>query len=773
LAATGLLPDDRTILVEHFRDETGNQQMMVHSVFGKQINSPLAILTMEAAKSRIHANISYVEDDDGFLLFPYGDEAIPEGLLLELTAEQARPILEAVLPVTPVFNMNFRYNAAHALMMGVRKAGRQPLWVQRMRSAEMLDSLMKYERHPLIRETKRECLEDYWDLPGLEYVLSQIRSGSIRICEMHLDTPSPMSFLLRQQTEAANMYDYSPTPMGIHHATEEALKDAKLITPEPEQLAKVFIRARLPEDEKQLHSLLMIEGDLVAGELEVPIEWLETLAGAGQANYIEPGLWIAAEHSEKYSSALADDNPEAGNNGRQQDRSPYVKQILLRLLRYRGAQTAEMISERYLWREEYARELLQELSDEGEAIESDGLFYHSQMYDRARKETIKSRRAQIRTQPPQHYASLLADRLYIAAAPAGQLEAVLKRYSDLVYPVSVWESILLPARVSKYRPELLDTVLAGGNLFWQLHAEEGISFHLYEDIDWEAQTIAEETGLEGKELLLYEALLKRGASFMQRLSGLIEGESPYDLLLSLAEKGYVCADSFAPIRHREIREKLNKATLKQRVSAKAKVMSTGRWEITRPRRELSTEEQLERIFDRVIILSRETVQGISWPRALETLRIWEYTGRVRRGYFIEGLSGVQFIRDKEFSAVMSALELPKEDIVWLSALDPAQPWGKCLSHKPGRAFMNLPGTAVAMRAGLPVAVLERQGKLLRVFEEEYLLQAMRAFALEYSRRRIFTAQNRLLIREYPPEAVGALTEAGFKRELQDYVLYRI
>ncbi len=761
LAATGLLPDDRTILVEHFRDETGNQQMMVHSIFGKQINAPLAILAMEAAKGHIHASISCVEDDDGFLLFPYGDEAIPEGVLSELTVERARPILEAILPVTPVFNMNFRYNAAHALMMGVRKAGRQPLWVQRMRSAEMLDSLMKYERHPLIRETRRECLEDYWDLPGLEYVLSSIRSGNIRICELHLDTPSPMSFLLRQQTEAANMYDYSPTPMGIHRASEEALKDAKLIAPEPEQLARLLTRTRLPEDAKQLHSLLMMEGDLLAGELEVPIEWLETLAEAEQANYIEPGLWIAAEHSEKYSSALEERSPETG------------KQIVLRLLRYRGAQTAETVSERYFWTVEYALVLLQELCREGEAIESDGLFHHSQLYDRARKETIKSRRAQIRTQPSQHYAALLADRLYIAAAPADQTEAVLKQYADLVYPVSVWESIILPARVSKYRPELLDTVLAGGNLFWKLHAEEGISFHRYEDIDWEAAVSAEEAGLEGKEKLLYEALYKRGASFIQRLSGLIEGESPYDLLLGLAEKGYVCADSFAPIRHREIKEKLNKATLKRRISAKAKVMSTGRWEIIRPLKTLTMEEQLERIFDRAVILSRETARGISWSQALETLRIWEYTGRVRRGYFIEGLSGIQFIREKEFSAVMSALEQSKEEVAWLSALDPAQPWGRCLPHKEGRSFSLLPGTAVAMRAGLPIAVLERQGKLLRVFESEYLVQAMRAFALDYSRRRIFTAQNRLLIREYPPEAVKALTEAGFKRELQDYVLYRI
>jgi ATP-dependent helicase Lhr and Lhr-like helicase len=761
LEATGILPDDRTILIEHFRDETGNQQMMVHSVFGKKINSPLAILTLEAAKRHIHANIGYVEDDDGFLLFPYGEATIPEGLLLELRPEDARKILEAILPITPLFNMNFRYNTAHALMMGVRKAGRVPLWVQRMRSAEMLDSLIRYDRHPLIRETKRECLEDYWDLSGLEYVLQGIRSGLIRICELYVDTPSPMSFLLRQQTEAANMYDYSPTPMGIHNAVEEARKEAQQITPEPEHLLRVAERKRLPEDEKQLHTLLMIEGDIVAGELDIPIEWLELLARRGQASYIEPGLWIASEHLERYKSALIESDTAVS------------KQLVLRVLRYRGPQTSDTISDRYFWKQELSHGLLKELCKQGDAVEQDGLFYHAELYDRARKETIRSRRAQIRTLPSESYAALLASRIYQAAGPTEQLAALLKLYSDQTYPTAYWESVLLPSRVTRYRPELLDSLLGEGNYYWQLKAEEGLSFHRYEDIDWEADISDEVQALPEPEQTIYDALYRRGASFMQRLNGLIPGETPYDTLLSLAEKGLVRADSFLPVRQWLNKEKLNKATVKQRVSARAKAMSAGRWEITHARKPLTLEEQLERCFDRVVILSRETADGISWGQALETLRVWEYTGRVRRGYFVEGLSGVQFIRDKDFIAVIAALEKPGEEIIWLSAVDPAQQWGKSLPHPEGRAFINIMGTVVALRAGMPIAVMERQGRLLRVFDWEYLEEALRSFALEFTRHRIYASQNRLLVKEYPPEAATALSAAGFKRELGDYALYRL
>jgi ATP-dependent Lhr-like helicase len=193
IAATGVLPDDRRILAEHFRDETGNNQIMVHSVFGRPVNQPLAILLCEEAKKQTGRNIKYIDDDDGFILFPYDEGELPDGLLHRVSPDTAEAILKALLPATPLFNMTFRYNAAHALMMGVKKTGRQPLWVQRMRSAEMLDSLVRIETHPLMRETTRECLEDTWDLPGVLYVLNAIRTGVIEVRELHLDQPSPLS----------------------------------------------------------------------------------------------------------------------------------------------------------------------------------------------------------------------------------------------------------------------------------------------------------------------------------------------------------------------------------------------------------------------------------------------------------------------------------------------------------------------------------------------------------------------------------------------------
>ncbi|MDE7258253.1 MAG: DEAD/DEAH box helicase, partial [Lachnospiraceae bacterium] len=308
IKSTGSLPDHKTILVEHFKDSAGNSQVMVHSVFGRRINAPLSLLAAQTAREQMEMEIGSVDEEDGFLLYSYGNQNLPEGLLQQIDADSCMRKLEIMLPATPLFNMAFRYNSGRALLMGVRKNGRQPLWMQRLKSAEMLEQVVRRQEHPLIRETRRECMQELWDAKGVQELLYDIRCGAVAVREIYTDIPSPMSFPLQWSQEAAVMYDYAPTPRGIHGAVEEALKKEKhLIQPGSQELMEVQERSRIPQDEKQLHSLLMTEGDLAAGELDIPVEWLESLAQEGRVRYLEQGLWIAAEQEEEYAVALRDE----------------------------------------------------------------------------------------------------------------------------------------------------------------------------------------------------------------------------------------------------------------------------------------------------------------------------------------------------------------------------------------------------------------------------------------------------------------------------------
>lgn len=779
MESTGGLPDDRTIVVEHFTDSTGSHQVMVHALFGRRVNGPLSLVLRYLIRSTMGIEAGSVDEEDGFLLYPYGKEQLPEGLLYQIDPRQVRSVLEAVLPGTPLFGMAFRYNAARALMMGMRRAGRQPLWMQRLRSTEMLSALMDQPDHPLIRETKRECLEHQWDVEGVMEVVSRIRSGLIAVREVHLDMPSPMSLPFQWQAEAEEMYEYSPTTPRIRQSVQEELKEA-LLRPTQEELSSAWRRKKLPASQEELHSLLMMEGDLAAGELDVPVQWLEHLAEQDLACYIEPGIWIAAEHQEEYQKALNQGDEEAGMH------------IVRRMLYYRGGQRAGDVRERYFFTEEMTAAVLKKLCLSGSVAEDQGIYYHGKLYERAREGHIRSLRLQTATQPADHYAAFMASRLSIHAPAEEQLKAVLEQCCGRLYPVRFWEQVFFCRRVKNYTGSLLDRILAQGDYFWRMTPQGELCFCRYEDIDWETP-VSEEPELDGDERLMYQELKRRGACFLRFLTNIPKEDSAQNVLLRLAEKGLVCADSFVPVRQWLDRDKVRKSTARQRVNARVMALSAGRWDIVRPVKALTMEQWIELFFDENVILCRETFRRSlltitgspyaprsfenseaewGWKQVLESLRLWEYTGRVRRGYFVEGMSGAQFIRGQEYDAVTAALREPSGGVRWLNGTDPAFMWGKPLNLPDDRGFVAVPGTVAALDTGRLAAVLERQGKALRVYETDRLCEIMETFIRDFKQGALYPEQKRLVLREYPPEAAEALKMAGYMQEMKDYVVYR-
>lgn len=382
----------------------------------------------------------------------------------------------------------------------------------------------------------------------------------------------------------------------------------------------------------------------------------------------------------------------------------------------------------------------------------------------------------MQTCPAENYAALLLAQMESGAPAAECLQDTLRQYAGMTFPAAFWEKILLPGHVRNYKPSLLDAFLSEGELFWHMEEKGGLRFDFQTDVDWETDRLQEglvEENLTEEERVIYEAIVKRGACFMQSLNNLLPGQSPYDILLSLMEKGLVYADSYLPVRQWIDREKTKKAVVRQRVNLRVKALQTGRWDIVRPVREKTIEEKLEACFRVSPILSKETASacGLTWQEALSVLRIWEYTGQARRGYFVKDLSGAQFIRGKDYESVVRRLQDPQKKLVWVSAADPAQCWGKILPHKEDRSFINVPGTAAACYGGQPVAVMERQGKVLRIWEEDLQEECLRLFAEKFKQGSIFAGMKRIVVKEYPDAADQALRQAGFKKEMQDYVLY--
>ena len=69
-------------------------------------------------------------------------------------------------------------------------------------------------------------MQELWDAEGVRELLYEICAGTVKVLDIFTETPSPMSLPLQWAQEAAVMYDYAPTPRGIHTAVEEMLKEA-------------------------------------------------------------------------------------------------------------------------------------------------------------------------------------------------------------------------------------------------------------------------------------------------------------------------------------------------------------------------------------------------------------------------------------------------------------------------------------------------------------------------------------------------------------------
>jgi len=526
------------------------------------------------------------------------------------------------------------------------------------------------------------------------------------------------------------------------------------LPPEKEDVVRAAA-IREPQDAAGVHNYLMISGDLRVGDTSIEPELLKQSAANGKIVYVEPGLWIAAEDFPLYEGAFA------GNN-------EAMMRIIRRCLRYRGAADAESIAERYALDPKNAQTLLDYLTDQNLVVPWENVYVHRDVFERASGMRRANIRAQIVTAPAHRYAAWLAQQTIISSDPQYDLQTALQRLNGCLFPRERWEDIILPARVLRYRPAMLDSFLQGGGFLWRLDEEGNLVFDIRDDSGAEAE-YGEQDGLSVEEQLVLDLLRKRGAVFAAAMLPVVDREKLPDVLLSLMAKGLITNDSLKPVRLLKHRASEGKAKVRERLA----VLDAGRWEALPDRREQEWEERLHQAMMRWGILCRETarIEEIPWPQALETLRLWEYTGTVRRGYFVRGLSGAQFIANETAPQMINQLATEREELLCLTACDPAQSYGSILSHEADMAFMCIPSTAVVLRGGRVALILERHGANMR-FMDGQPLAAVNCFVTAFREGRIWSGRTRITVKNPDAKTADVLLAAGFSRTMLDYVLYR-
>ena len=109
---------------------------------------------------------------------------------------------------TALFGARFRENAARALLIPRRRPGhRTPLWQQRLKASSLLQVARRFGSFPVILETYRECLDDWFDLPALRAVLGRVRSRELAVVEVETATASPFAGSLLFEYVASYMYE--------------------------------------------------------------------------------------------------------------------------------------------------------------------------------------------------------------------------------------------------------------------------------------------------------------------------------------------------------------------------------------------------------------------------------------------------------------------------------------------------------------------------------------------------------------------------------------
>ena len=550
-AVCGSVPDDRELVLEHFRDEVGAVRLVLHAPFGGRVNAPWGMALAQRAREALAGrgngergtetprsfgsrfpvpgspDVQIQTTDDGIMLrLPNLGGRIPVEAILGLEpAEAERRIIDEI-GSTSLFGARFRMNAARALLLPRGNPQRRmPLWLQRLKSLDLLQTVQSYPSFPILVETYRDVLQDAFDMSALATVLTDLRSGAIRVRVVELERPSPFAASLQFGFVMDWLY-VDDTPRAEQRAAYLSLDRALLdevmgsegADPETtEAIAEVLeIRRgtapnRRARNADELAVLIDRAGDVTLEEarerVAEPARWTrgDPLAGlladgrviqldVPTANGASPRL-ILTETFARYAAAFGADagsvvraGPEltprsVGDVVPASFREPSLsrgaarREILARWLTISGPVSIDEVRARYDLSEAWVAKRLDEWQREGKLVRG---FYGQdrtiarwcsrRVLEHARRRALAKARQQITAVGLPDLVAFLQrwqhldprDRL---GGTEGVATAV-RQLAGLVRPAAGWERDYLPARVRPYDATALGALTQSGSVVW-------------------------------------------------------------------------------------------------------------------------------------------------------------------------------------------------------------------------------------------------------------------------------------------------------------------
>ena len=769
-AATRVVPSDRALVVERFRDEIGDWRLCVLSPFGGRVHAAWGLALSARIRDELGLESDAIWSDDGIIVHLPDAEEPPSADLVLIEPDELEDRVVAELAASALFGARFRENAARALLIPRARPGkRTPLWQQRLKAQSLLEVAKKYDDFPIVLETYRECLRDVLDLPGLTELLRQLHRREISLVEVETETASPLASSLLFDYVATYMYE-GDTPNAERRAAalsldrdllrellgQEELRD--LIDPgaleQVEEDLQFRSELRRATGKDQLHDVLRALGDLTTEECRQrvlagldPERMLSELRSERRAIAIRLAgeeRWIDAADAGLYRDALGVAPPGGLPAAFLEDVPDALLGMARRYAATHGPFTVAELRARYgvdvgpaLAELERAGELVRgELRPGGSGRE----WCDPEVLRRLRRASLAILRREVEPVDRRALARFLpswqnVDRHPAAGAGIDRLREALVPLQGLALPAEVWERDVLPRRVGAYSPTWMDQLCAGGEVVWigagALGRHSGrVGLYFREDLPLLGPPpLRSAAGSpEGAAHDLVRDRLAQGACFFTDLLVDVDlvPEELQDALWDLAWGGEVTNDAFAPLRaprltlaraQRDLVRRSGRFSVRQRRGAAAQIQ--GRWSLTAPLLRGGVEPIARRrawaelLLERYGVLTREQVLAEGVPGGFSALypelSQLETLGTARRGYFIEGLGGAQFALPgavERLRARPSGAETP----LVLSVVDPAQAYGASLRWPAGGKTTRVAGAYVVLTGGEPILYLERGGR---------------------------------------------------------------
>jgi ATP-dependent Lhr-like helicase len=507
--ATRVLPSDRTVVVERFRDEIGDWRLCVLSPYGGRVHAAWGLALAARVRERLGVEADAIWSDDGIVVhLPETDElGGPEALELVLVEpDEVEDLVVGELGSSALFGARFREAAGRALLIPRAYPGRRtPLWQQRLKAQTLLEVARRYGEFPIVLEAYRECLRDVLDLPGLTELLGRLHRRELSVVEVETATASPFASSLLFDYVATYMYE-GDAPNAERRAAALSLdRDLLRELLGQEELRELLDRGALRQLEEdlqrrseqrraanrdELHDALRTLGDLSAAEATERVlegldaeEMLATLERERRAVRVRVGgeeRHIAAADAGLYRDALGTAPPGGLPDAFTAEVPDALERLLRRYAATRGPFTTEQPRARWGLGAAALEVGLRELERTGAVVRGelhpDGAAGRREWCDvevlrRLRRASLAALRKEIEPAERRAYATFLPawhgiDRHAAAGAGVERLREQLVPLQGIALTPRTWEREVLPRRVGAYSTTWMDELCASGEVVW-------------------------------------------------------------------------------------------------------------------------------------------------------------------------------------------------------------------------------------------------------------------------------------------------------------------